>query len=274
MKITAGRMKGVLGKSISTEQFGFLLGRQITNAARIVEEALHYIKAKNFSAMVLKLDLEKAYDKVDRSFLNLILVQIGFPFKATQWIMKCINTTSFVVLINGSPLDIFKGTRGLSLAEWTILKDLSELFCRASGMTFNLTKSCFRHWGVEELLLSGVTDFFQICGDSMEACGSDLSVSTKWLSALESGLVNGCAVEWDTFVAKLRSTGIMLSRYRMLFFGLVIRNRVWLRLIWLMSHYFFTSSIFLLCGCIPRSGRPRFLKNLSAFLGSFLNTRY
>ena len=100
-------MKEVLGKSISAEQFGFLLGRQIIDAAMIIQETMDTIKLKKFSALILKLDLEKAYDKVVRSFLNLILVQIGLPLKVSQWIMSCVNSASFVVLINGSPMDFF-----------------------------------------------------------------------------------------------------------------------------------------------------------------------
>ena len=49
----------------------------------IVQEAMHTIKLKNLSALILKLDLEKAYDKVDRSLLHLILVQIGIPLRVT-----------------------------------------------------------------------------------------------------------------------------------------------------------------------------------------------
>ena len=78
-----------------------------------VQESIHSIKQKNLSAMVLKLDMEKAYDKVDRSMLHMILLQIGIPLNVTNWIMSCVNSASYVVFINGSPWKSFKGSRGL-----------------------------------------------------------------------------------------------------------------------------------------------------------------
>lgn len=72
-KIIAERLKPVLGKFISVEQFGFLPNRQILHAVGIVQEVLQSVKSKKLSALILTLDLEKAYDKVDWSFLRLIL---------------------------------------------------------------------------------------------------------------------------------------------------------------------------------------------------------
>ena len=65
-KIIATRIKSTLSFGISKEQFGFLEGRQIIDAIDIVHEALHSIKVKNIKAMVLKLDMIKAYDRVER----------------------------------------------------------------------------------------------------------------------------------------------------------------------------------------------------------------
>ena len=63
--------------------------------------------------LFLKLDLLKAYDKVDCSYLSLILVQIGLTHNIVDWIMSCVSTTRFFVLINGVPSPSFKGSRGI-----------------------------------------------------------------------------------------------------------------------------------------------------------------
>jgi hypothetical protein len=73
-KIIAARLKTSLSVGISKEQFGFLEGRQITDVIGVVHEALHSIKVKNIKALVLKLDLVKAYDRVDWGFLRLVLL--------------------------------------------------------------------------------------------------------------------------------------------------------------------------------------------------------
>ena len=58
----------------------------------------------------LKLDLQKAFDSVNRSFVLHVMRCIGFP---EQWIKECIFTPSFSVLINGSPNGMIKSNRGL-----------------------------------------------------------------------------------------------------------------------------------------------------------------
>jgi hypothetical protein len=98
---------------ISKEQFGFLEGRQITDAIGIVQEALHTIKTKNQKAMVLKLDLIKAYDRVDWGFLRLVLLQVGLSLEVTDWIMGCVTSANYAVLINGKPTTFLKSSRGL-----------------------------------------------------------------------------------------------------------------------------------------------------------------
>ena len=74
MRIIADRLKPALSKDISTEQFGFVPRRQIMDVVGIVQESLHYIKKKKFSDFILKLDLEKAYDRIDWTFLRLVLM--------------------------------------------------------------------------------------------------------------------------------------------------------------------------------------------------------
>jgi hypothetical protein len=112
-KIIATRIKSCLSFGISKEQFGFLEGRQITDAIGVVQETLHSLKVKNIKALVLKLDLIKAYDRVDWGFLRLVLLQVGLSLEATDWILGCVTSANFVVLINGRPTSFFKSSRGL-----------------------------------------------------------------------------------------------------------------------------------------------------------------
>jgi hypothetical protein len=112
-KIIAFRIKSFLSKGISKEQFGFLENRQITDEIGVAQETLHSIKIKKSKALVLKLDMMKAYDRVDWSFLRLVLLQIGLSLEATDWIMGCVRSANFSVLINGSPSRFFRISRGL-----------------------------------------------------------------------------------------------------------------------------------------------------------------
>jgi hypothetical protein len=66
---------------------------------------------KSFTA--LKLDLTKAYDRVDWNYLERVLLRLGFHSKWTQWIMACVTTVRYSVRFNNVHLDSFVPTRGL-----------------------------------------------------------------------------------------------------------------------------------------------------------------
>ena len=50
--------------------------------------------------MVIKIDLEKAYDRLERSFIRSILTYFGFPAKIVKLILSCVSTTSTFILVN------------------------------------------------------------------------------------------------------------------------------------------------------------------------------
>jgi len=58
-------LKPHLDTHISREQYGFLKDRQIVETIGIVQETLHTVKTKNMCALILKLDLVKAFDRVN-----------------------------------------------------------------------------------------------------------------------------------------------------------------------------------------------------------------
>lgn len=61
----------------------------------------------------IKLDMEKAYDRVEWDFLESTLLTMGFPIKIVKTIMLCVRSVSFSILINGSPSTMFKPKRGI-----------------------------------------------------------------------------------------------------------------------------------------------------------------
>lgn len=72
-----------------------------------------FCQRKNLDALILKMDLVKACDRVNWVYLRLILHQIGLSVEVTNWILACVTTTNFSVLVNGSPSNFFQGSRGI-----------------------------------------------------------------------------------------------------------------------------------------------------------------
>jgi hypothetical protein len=112
-KLIAKRLRPILSLTLSEEQFGFLKGRKIIDAIGTAQECLHSIKEKKLQALILKIDLKKAYDCISWDFLRLVLLNCGFGLPTTKWIMGCLSSTSFAILVNGEPSGFFISSRGL-----------------------------------------------------------------------------------------------------------------------------------------------------------------
>ncbi|KAJ9682243.1 hypothetical protein PVL29_018228 [Vitis rotundifolia] len=98
-KVLANRLKKVVGEVVSKAQGAFVEGRQILDVVLIANEAIDSTLKNNESGILCKLDIEKAYDNVDWTFILTI-----------KW---CISTANFFVLINVTPAGFFQSSRGL-----------------------------------------------------------------------------------------------------------------------------------------------------------------
>jgi hypothetical protein len=58
-------------------------------------------------------DFKKAFDCTNWDFLRLILLQSGFGFHFTRWIMGCVISVTIAVLVNGEATPFFHNERGL-----------------------------------------------------------------------------------------------------------------------------------------------------------------
>ena len=68
-KVLVNRLKPFLGKIIGSPQKGFVPGRQILDAAITTHEVIHSMEKSREPGMAFKLDISKAYDKVNWDFL-------------------------------------------------------------------------------------------------------------------------------------------------------------------------------------------------------------
>ena len=115
-KAIANRLKKILATIISDMQSAFVNGRLIIDNVIVAFEVMHHISQKKegrVGEMALKLDISKAYDRVEWECLDKIMEKLGFDGKWRGLIMKCVTTITYAVRINGSPRGHIVPTRGI-----------------------------------------------------------------------------------------------------------------------------------------------------------------
>ena len=99
-KVLTNRLKLILPQLISPTQSAFVPGRLITDnvlAAYETFNAMHIRKKGNKGALALKLDVSKAYDRVEWDFLKGMMIKLGFPKVWVDKVMSYVSTPSFSV---------------------------------------------------------------------------------------------------------------------------------------------------------------------------------
>ncbi|MCI09543.1 putative ribonuclease H protein, partial [Trifolium medium] len=98
------------------QQSAFLPGRLITDNTLIAFETFHHPKQnknKKKCFVGIKLDMAKAYDRIEWPFLEATLNTMGFPNRLVQTIMRCVSSVTFSILVNGKASQQFTPNRGI-----------------------------------------------------------------------------------------------------------------------------------------------------------------
>uniref|UniRef100_A0A803NX12 Reverse transcriptase domain-containing protein n=1 Tax=Cannabis sativa TaxID=3483 RepID=A0A803NX12_CANSA len=114
-KILSNRLRPLMNDLVSPFQSAFIPGRWIAESSILTQEIIHKIRQKKGygGLMALKLDMHKAYDKMEWSFLDKVLCANGFNDRSRKLLMACVTSVSYAVLLNGCPLKKLTPQRGL-----------------------------------------------------------------------------------------------------------------------------------------------------------------
>jgi hypothetical protein len=100
---------------IHTSQQAFIEGRRISNNIIIAQEITHSFAISSWKskAFMLKIDLAKAFDRLEWNFIIDALARIGLHGHFINLIHACVSSPTFSVVINGQPFAKFQGDRGI-----------------------------------------------------------------------------------------------------------------------------------------------------------------
>ena len=115
-KMITNRLKEIMDAVVGVEQSAFVPVCLITDNVVVTFESIHTMrrrkKEKNYTCAI-KLDMHKAYDRVEWSFLKAILVKLGFKENWMNLIMQCVSSVEYRIRFNADETDSFKPTRRL-----------------------------------------------------------------------------------------------------------------------------------------------------------------
>ncbi|XP_024156304.1 uncharacterized protein LOC112164321 [Rosa chinensis] len=84
-----------------------------TLVATEVAHFMHKLTSQEEGFFSLKLDISKAYDRLEWPFLHAMLVKLGFLAQWISMVMSCVTSVSYAILVQGEPSNTIHPTRGI-----------------------------------------------------------------------------------------------------------------------------------------------------------------
>lgn len=188
-KLLSLRLKPVLHSIISENQSAFIPGRAITDNVLITHEVLQYLKtsqAQKHCSMAVKMDMSKAYDRVEWDFIAQVMSRLGFPNKWINWVMQCVSIVSYSFLINDSIYGRVKPHRGIRQGD-----PISPyLFILCGEVLSGLCRNAEREGALQGIRVARgsprvnhllfADDTMMFCESSTECCNSLVQILQKY----------------------------------------------------------------------------------------------
>jgi len=223
-KILSARLKKYLPVIVSPTQSAFVAERLVSDNIILAHEIVHNLRtnekiSKDF--MVFKTDMSKAYDRVEWPFLKGILLALGFNSTWINWMMACVSSVSYSVLINGQPFGHITPHRGLRqgdplspflfvLCTEALIHILNqaEKIGKISGIQFNGTGPSVNHllFADDTLLICKASQLE--CAEIMHCLSQYGHISGQMINSEKSAITFGAKVNEETKQWIMNRSGI------------------------------------------------------------------
>lgn len=115
-KILAKRLKPLLPTVVHPDQMGFIMGREARDNSNRALQLIHWVESQAMThpCLLLSTDAEKAFDRVDWTYMRAVLFRLGLGPNMLAWISSLYSSPTARVKVNGLLSDTFligNGTR-------------------------------------------------------------------------------------------------------------------------------------------------------------------
>ena len=286
-KVLANRLKKILHKCIAETQSAFVPGISILDNALVAIELVHYMKTnirRKDKNVALKLDISKAYDRIDWAYLKDVMRKMGFANRWVDWIMMCVETVDYSVIVNKDIVGPIIPSRGLRqgdpLSPYLFIlcaEGLSALIrdaetkgelqgvriCRNAPVVSHLffADDCFLFFQAEEsqaqVMKRILNTYEEASGQAISLPKSEIFYSRNVQQQLQQNITHILGVQAVLGTGKYLGLPSMVGRSKKATFNF-IKDRVWQRINSWSSK------------CLSRSGREVMIKSVLQSILSYV----
>ena len=112
-KALSNRLLRVIHKIVSPDQSCGIPGRFMGENLRLLLDIVHQANSEDLPGAILSLDQEKAFDRVEWSYMLKVLTHMGFGSSFCRWVSLLYSNVSSAVLVNGFLSESFPVSRGV-----------------------------------------------------------------------------------------------------------------------------------------------------------------
>jgi hypothetical protein len=149
--------------TISGAQSAFIRGSSIHEGVVSLQEIIHETKARKLRGVFLKLDFEKAYDRVDWGFLREVLLRKGFDPGWVHRAMGLVSGGQTAIALNREVGNFFRNGRGVRQGD-PLSPTLFDFAVDALDIILDKAKAAGHISGVIPHLIPGGSDASSVCG--------------------------------------------------------------------------------------------------------------
>ena len=110
-------LKSVISIIVNENQIAYVNTRFINESRRLISDVLEITNFLDIEGLLTTVDIEKAFDAINHSFLTCVLKKFGFGNEFRKWIQILIKNLESCVINGGKTTPYFKLERGTRLGD-------------------------------------------------------------------------------------------------------------------------------------------------------------